>query len=78
MNLLILGTTTVGFSLAARTMEDWKHLPHALAGTALCAASAAILNQLLEKQYDARMRRTAHRPLPTGQNFRARTPWSWG
>ena len=65
MNLLILGTTTVGFSLAARTTDDWKHLPNALVGTAFCAASAAILNQLLEKQYDARMKRTANRPLPT-------------
>lgn len=67
MNLLILGTTTVGFSLAARTTDDWKHLPNALAGTALCAASAAILNQLLEKRFDARMERTANRPLPTGR-----------
>jgi protoheme IX farnesyltransferase len=67
MNLLILGTTTVGFSLAARTTDDWKRLPNALVGTALCAASAAILNQLIEKQYDARMERTANRPLPTGR-----------
>jgi protoheme IX farnesyltransferase len=65
MNLLILGTTTVGFSLAAKTTEDWKRLPHALIGTALCAASAAILNQLLEKDYDALMDRTKNRPLPT-------------
>jgi len=67
MNLLILGTTTVGFSLAAKTREQWTHLPHVLIGTAFCAASAAILNQLLEKDYDALMRRTAHRPLPTGR-----------
>lgn len=67
MNLLILGTTTVGFSLAARTLDDWKRLPSALIGTAFCAASAAILNQLLEKQYDARMNRTMNRPLPTGR-----------
>jgi len=67
MNLLILGTTTVGFSIAAKTTEQWMRLPHALVGTALCAASAAILNQLLEKEYDGRMRRTAHRPLPMGR-----------
>jgi heme o synthase len=67
MNLLILGTTTVGFSLAAKTREQWTHLPHALIGTAFCAASAAILNQLLEKEYDAQMRRTQNRPLPTGR-----------
>ena len=67
MNLLILGTTTVGFSIAAKTTEQWMRLPHTLVGTALCAASAAILNQLLEREYDGRMRRTAHRPLPTGR-----------
>ena len=67
MNLLVLGTTTVGFSIAAKTTEQWTRLPHVLVGTALCAASAAILNQLLEKEYDGRMRRTAHRPLPTGR-----------
>jgi protoheme IX farnesyltransferase len=65
MNLLIVGTTTVGFSLAARTAADWHGLPNALIGTALCAASAAILNQFIEKDYDAQMYRTANRPLPT-------------
>jgi protoheme IX farnesyltransferase len=65
MNLLILGTTTVGFSLAARTMEQWMRLPNVLVGTGLCAASAAILNQLMEKDYDRLMLRTADRPLPT-------------
>jgi len=67
MNLLILGTTTVGFSIAAKTNADWLHLPNTLIGTTLCAASAAILNQFLEREYDSLMRRTAHRPLPTGR-----------
>jgi protoheme IX farnesyltransferase len=40
---------------------------HALAGTALVAASASALNQWLEKSSDARMRRTANRPLPAGR-----------
>jgi heme o synthase len=67
MNLLVLGTTTVGFSLAAKTSLDWLKLPNALVGTAFCAAGAAILNQWMERDYDARMKRTAHRPLPTGR-----------
>ena len=40
---------------------------HALFGTALVAAGAAALNQLLERDYDAKMRRTASRPLPSGR-----------
>jgi len=35
-------------------------------GTALVAAGAAALNQLLEREYDAKMRRTQNRPLPAG------------
>ena len=40
---------------------------HALLGTALVAASGSALNQLLERRADARMRRTADRPLPSGR-----------
>src|ERR1022692_3592482 len=67
MNLLILGTTTVGFSIAAKTPQEWTRLPNVLIGTAFCAASAAVLNQLMEKDYDGLMERTANRPLPTGR-----------
>ena len=38
-----------------------------LAATALVAAGAAALNQLLESEYDAKMRRTQDRPLPSGR-----------
>jgi heme o synthase len=38
-----------------------------LAATALVAAGAAALNQLLEREYDAKMRRTQNRPLPSGR-----------
>lgn len=40
---------------------------HALFGTALVAASASIANQWWERVNDARMPRTANRPLPAGR-----------
>jgi len=40
---------------------------HALFGTALVAASASIANQWWERVNDARMPRTADRPLPAGR-----------
>ncbi len=40
---------------------------HALFGTALIASSASIANQWWERANDARMPRTADRPLPTGR-----------
>lgn len=42
-------------------------LLHALAGTALIAASASVANQLLERDVDRRMPRTADRPLAAGR-----------
>jgi protoheme IX farnesyltransferase len=40
---------------------------HALWGTALVAASASVANQWWEREIDARMSRTAARPLPDGR-----------
>jgi protoheme IX farnesyltransferase len=40
---------------------------HALLGTGLLASGAAALNQVLERELDAKMRRTASRPLPAGE-----------
>ena len=67
LTLLVLLTTCVGFYLGARGAVDGWRMFHALCGTALVAAGAAALNQLLERDYDAKMRRTASRPLPSGR-----------
>jgi protoheme IX farnesyltransferase len=40
---------------------------HTLVGTLLVASGTATLNQWLERHSDARMRRTANRPLPAGR-----------
>ena len=46
---------------------DWLLLFRALFGTGLLACGAAALNQYLEKDLDAKMQRTASRPIPVGQ-----------
>ena len=46
---------------------------HALLGTALVASSASIANQWWERANDARMPRTANRPLPAGRVTSAET-----
>ncbi|MEM8945621.1 MAG: heme o synthase [Planctomycetota bacterium] len=46
---------------------DSMAILHALFGTALIAASASIANQWWERVNDARMPRTANRPLPSGR-----------
>ena len=67
LTLLVLLTTLVGFYLGASGPVDYGLMFHALSGTALVAAGAAALNQLMEREFDARMRRTEGRPLPAGR-----------
>ena len=67
LTTLVLLTTLVGFYIGLRGPADYVLVCHLLLGTALVASGAAALNQLLERDYDARMRRTQDRPLPTGR-----------
>lgn len=64
---LVLVTTGVGFVAASGGVVDGWLLLHTLIGTALVAGGAAVLNQYLERDVDALMSRTRHRPLPSGR-----------
>ena len=64
---LVLLTTLAGFHAASRGSLDAWRLIHTLIGTTLVAAGAAVLNQYLECDVDALMRRTAGRPIPAGR-----------
>jgi len=67
LTFLVLVTTLVGFYVGFRGAMDWVRLLNTMLGTALVAGGAAALNQLLERDLDARMRRTEDRPLPSGR-----------
>jgi protoheme IX farnesyltransferase len=67
LTLLVLLTTLVGFYVGWRGPMDHALLFHAVIGTALVASGAAALNQFLEREHDAKMRRTVSRPLPAGR-----------
>jgi protoheme IX farnesyltransferase len=67
LTTLVLLTMLVGFYLGWRGAMDFVLMFHMLAATALVASGAAALNQLLEREYDAKMRRTQDRPLPSGR-----------
>ena len=66
LTTLVLLTTGVGFHAGTRGSLDLALLMQTLLGTAFLAAGAAALNQWLERDYDAQMRRTQDRPLPSG------------
>lgn len=65
--VLVLATTAIGFIAGSTGPIDIALLIHAIVGTALAAAGANALNQLMERDYDARMHRTANRPIPSGR-----------
>ncbi len=67
VTFLVVLTTLAGFYLGSRGPVNFVLLGHAVFGTALVAAGTAALNHYLERESDAKMRRTAHRPLPLGQ-----------
>ena len=65
--LMVLVTTVVGYYLGSAGTPRLAPLLQTLLGTALAAAGTLALNQLMERDLDARMARTRHRPLPEGR-----------
>lgn len=65
--LMVLVTAFVGFYLGADSGESLWRLVETLFGTALAAGGTLALNQFLERDADALMVRTRHRPLPDGR-----------
>ncbi len=67
---LIVMTAWCGYYLGAQksgvSSVSWG-LFHALLGIALVSSGTAALNEVMEHEVDARMRRTAQRPLPAGR-----------
>lgn len=64
---LVLVTTGAGFVLASQGGLVWVRLVETLVGTGLASGGAAALNQYFERGADARMERTASRPIPAGR-----------
>jgi protoheme IX farnesyltransferase len=61
---MVILTTWLGYAFAVKAMHYGAHFYHALLGGWLAASGAAALNEYLERDIDALMRRTRTRPLP--------------
>jgi protoheme IX farnesyltransferase len=70
VSILIAITTFTGFCLA-RPFQSHDFpillLLHTLLGTVLVASGTGTLNQLVERRFDAQMRRTKRRPIAAGR-----------
>ena len=64
---MMLVCAFVGMLLAEESVGSFGYLFVALTGIALCAASAAAINQVIDRNTDALMTRTDQRPLPKGE-----------
>jgi protoheme IX farnesyltransferase len=67
ITFLIVLTSAAGFCLGSRGAVDYLLLTHAMIGIALLSSGLATVNQFMERDLDALMRRTEKRPLPTGR-----------
>ncbi len=67
LNMLVVFTTAAGLYLASPNGVALSVLLHTLMGTALMAGGASALNQVLERDTDALMRRTRTRPIASGR-----------
>ena len=64
---MVLFAMAVAAWTAGEQPPPWPVLMHALLGAALVIVGAVALNQRLERRGDAKMPRTAERPLPSGR-----------
>ncbi|MGH7995021.1 MAG: heme o synthase [Opitutaceae bacterium] len=67
LSLLSVLTALAGYAAARPPGRDFEVLTCVLAGTCMAAGGVAALNQYLECETDARMVRTANRPIPSGK-----------
>lgn len=66
VNLLIVFCAVIGMVMALPQSISYFVLINAIIGITLVASAAAAVNCLVERNIDAKMARTAWRPLPTG------------
>jgi len=67
LSLMSVITAMIGYLAAVPySFVDWSRTFFVVLGTALCAGGVAALNQWMESDLDARMKRTANRPIPAG------------
>jgi protoheme IX farnesyltransferase len=64
---LVALCAAAGYALAGRGPLDRTRLLWTMIGVALASASTGCLNQVLESDLDARMKRTSRRPIPAGE-----------
>ena len=67
LSILVVFSAAIGYLLALKTAFSWADFSLLCLGGFLVTGASGALNQVLEKDLDKMMARTADRPLPTGR-----------
>lgn len=67
LSFMVVFSSVIGYLLAPNTSFVWKEVLLLLLGGLSVTMSANIINQILERESDKFMKRTANRPLPTNR-----------
>ena len=67
LSLLVSFSSAFGYALAMGGKVDWLQLSMLFIGGFLISGASCTINQVLEKDLDKVMKRTANRPLPTSR-----------
>lgn len=67
LSFLVAFSSGFGYILATSGSINWLILASLMLGGYLVSGSSVIINQIIERKYDALMSRTADRPIPSGR-----------
>ena len=76
ITIMIVVSTAVGFLLAAVESQPWTLWLHTLLGTALVSSGSSALNQVVERRFDAQMKRVIPGQSRSLVTRRLKTKWT--
>lgn len=75
LSFLVVFSSAFGYILASSSSIDWVNLMMFLLAGFLVSGSSVTINQIIEQRYDAMMRRTQNRPLPSARLSESEALW---
>lgn len=75
LSLLVSFSSAFGYALAMEGRVDWMQLAMLFVGGFLISGASCTINQVIEKDLDKVMQRTASRPLPTERLTKREAIW---
>ncbi|PZF74663.1 protoheme IX farnesyltransferase [Taibaiella soli] len=67
LSFMVVFSSVIGYLLAPHTQFAWKEVSVLFLGGILVTGGANTINQIIEREGDALMKRTMNRPIPTGR-----------